>query len=90
MKMSSKFVEIIDANDHMLPVSEANVKLEDVLADQEAVVQRSRSSTQSSSKSHSEKEGSEKGDQSSTSSSSSTSSTTSPFRRLRRFTLSNR
>ncbi|CRG83787.1 hypothetical protein PISL3812_01143 [Talaromyces islandicus] len=51
----SKFVEILDEGDGaslaQRKMSESDVKLEDVLADHEATVNRSRSSTQSSSKS---------------------------------------
>jgi hypothetical protein len=92
--MASKFVEILDAPENgPRKMSESDVKLEDVLADHEATVNRSRSSTQSSSKSNSDKEPSPAGrdDQPSCSSSSSLSSsptTSTPrLKRLRKFTL---
>lgn len=46
--MPSKFIEILDAKDSPLRVSDSDVRLEDVLADQEAMGSRPRSSTQSS------------------------------------------
>lgn len=48
--MSSKFIEILDPNDTRPRMSDCDVRLEDVLADHEALVTRPRSSTQSSSK----------------------------------------
>lgn len=62
---SSKFIEILDADpDGAYPkISDSDVKLEDVLADHEATVNRSRSSTQSSSKSSLDKDRSERDDQ---------------------------
>ncbi|RJE22017.1 hypothetical protein PHISCL_05642 [Aspergillus sclerotialis] len=47
--MPSRFIEILDPKD-TIRVSVWDVRLEDVLAHQEAVVTRSRSSTQSSGK----------------------------------------
>jgi hypothetical protein len=95
----SKFVEILDEGDGaslaQRKMSESDVKLEDVLADHEATVNRSRSSTQSSSKSQHlpslpwARDASEL-PTSSSSSSSSSSSPTSPqpkVKRLRKFTL---
>jgi hypothetical protein len=93
----SKFVEILDEGDGAClaqrKMSESDVKLEDVLADHEATVNRSRSSTQSSSKSqHSPSPSWAESHTSSPSSpsSSSSSSPTSPqpkIKRLRKFTL---
>ncbi|BDD55127.1 hypothetical protein MAP00_000678 [Monascus purpureus] len=48
--MPSRFIEILDAEDSShLRMSASDVRLEDVLADHEATVNRRRSSTQSSS-----------------------------------------
>ncbi|KAJ5587158.1 uncharacterized protein N7459_002923 [Penicillium hispanicum] len=46
----SKFIEILDPQDSDMRMSESDVRLEDVLADHEAIISRPRSSTQSSSK----------------------------------------
>ncbi|KAE8353416.1 hypothetical protein BDV28DRAFT_133145 [Aspergillus coremiiformis] len=48
--MPSKFIEILDPEDPHFRTSDADVRLEDVLADQEAVARRPRASTQSSTK----------------------------------------
>ncbi|KAH8696575.1 hypothetical protein BGW36DRAFT_188830 [Talaromyces proteolyticus] len=97
--MSSKFVEILEDDGETVAqrkMCDSDVKLEDVLADHEATVNRSRSSTQSSSKSQESPPWSRDGQDSnasSTSTSSSTSSNTSPtsplpkIKRLRKFTL---
>jgi hypothetical protein len=88
--MSSKFVEILDTPENgQRKISESDVKLEDVLADHEATVNRSRSSTQSSSKSSSDKEQSpsSRDDQQSSSSSSPPTSPSPRLKRLRKFTL---
>ncbi|KAJ5616987.1 hypothetical protein N7537_002101 [Penicillium hordei] len=47
----SKFIEILDPKDSSLPMSDSDVRLEDVLADHEATINsRARSSTESSAK----------------------------------------
>ncbi|EAW13260.1 uncharacterized protein ACLA_017060 [Aspergillus clavatus NRRL 1] len=46
--MPSKFVEILNPADANLRISESDVRLEDVLADHEAIVTRPRSSTKTS------------------------------------------
>ncbi|KAJ5165880.1 hypothetical protein N7492_006176 [Penicillium capsulatum] len=43
----SKFIEILDPKDTHQRMSDSDVRLEDVLADHEATMSRSRSSTQS-------------------------------------------
>ncbi|KAG2417668.1 hypothetical protein HFD88_008887 [Aspergillus terreus] len=48
--MPSRFIEILDTKDSPLRMSESDVRLEDVLADHEALGSRPRSSTQSSCK----------------------------------------
>ncbi|KAB8215249.1 hypothetical protein F9C07_8050 [Aspergillus flavus] len=48
--MPSRFIEILDPEDSHFRMSDADVRLEDVLADQEALASRPRSSTQSSTK----------------------------------------
>ncbi|PTU23572.1 hypothetical protein P175DRAFT_0432147 [Aspergillus ochraceoroseus IBT 24754] len=48
--MASKFVEILDFKDTHHRISDSDVRLEDVLADHEAVASRPRSSTYGSSK----------------------------------------
>ncbi|KAL4977188.1 hypothetical protein BDW66DRAFT_150290 [Aspergillus desertorum] len=47
--MPSKFVEILDFKDAHPRISDSDVRLEDVLADHEAIVSRSVSSTHNSS-----------------------------------------
>ena len=46
----SKFIEILDPKDLHLHRSDSDVRLEDVLADHEATINRPRSSTQSTAK----------------------------------------
>ena len=46
--MSSRFIEILNTDDSNPRMSDSDVRLEDVLADHEANVNRRRSSTQSS------------------------------------------
>lgn len=48
--MPSKFIEILDPSDN-LRISDSDVRLEDVLADHEAIVTRPRSSTKTSDRS---------------------------------------
>ncbi|KAL2823303.1 hypothetical protein BDW59DRAFT_148948 [Aspergillus cavernicola] len=48
--MPSKFVEILDFKDAHPRISDADVRLEDILADHEALVSRPVSSTHNSSK----------------------------------------
>ncbi|KAL4898912.1 hypothetical protein BDW74DRAFT_184272 [Aspergillus multicolor] len=48
--MPSKFVEILDFKDAHPRISDSDVRLEDVLADHEAIVSRPASSTHNSSK----------------------------------------
>ncbi|KAL3430145.1 hypothetical protein BDV09DRAFT_189495 [Aspergillus tetrazonus] len=48
--MPSKFVEILDFKDAYPRISDSDVRLEDVLADHEAIVSRPVSSTHTSSK----------------------------------------
>lgn len=55
----SRFIEILDPKD-TLRTSAWDVRLEDVLAHQEAIVTRSRSSTQSSGKGSLDKDGSDR------------------------------
>ncbi|KAL2011125.1 hypothetical protein VTN00DRAFT_3843 [Thermoascus crustaceus] len=50
---ASRFIEILDFEADHPRISDSDVRLEDVLADHEATVSRSRSSTQSSSQSNS-------------------------------------
>jgi hypothetical protein len=80
--MPSRFIEILDAGDGYPKISDSDVKLEDVLADHEATVNRSRSSTQSSVKSSLEKDRSEKNDHPTQS--------YPRLRKLRKFTLTGR
>ncbi|OKL57777.1 hypothetical protein UA08_07147 [Talaromyces atroroseus] len=101
--VSSKFIEILDDNSadttaQQHQMSDSDVKLEDVLADQEQQHSRSRSSTQSfsSRKSHEECDprtstscdGVDSSSSSPSSPSTSSSTTPSPkIKRLRKFTL---